>query len=128
MYSISSTVVAAVAAMSSSDSDSDSEGARLREAVDPEFNAKKRKSISDGGSDRKRDPSLRRDKIKNGGEDGGEPLCGYGLSVTKGFQEHVAKKLSESIEKSVSFPSLPLESISHPNVKLSFWVYTGDCL
>ena len=87
--------------MSSSDSDSDSEEARLREAVDPEFNAKKRKSISDGGSDRKRDPSLRRDKIKNGGEEGGggEPLCGYGLSVTKGFQEHVAKKLSESIEK-----------------------------
>ena len=83
--------------MSSSDSDSDSEEARLREAVDPEFNAKKQKAAS-AHSDKK-DRSLRRDKVKTNFEDG-EPISGSGLlSVTKGFQEHVAKKLSEAIEK-----------------------------
>ena len=84
--------------MSSSDSDSDSEEARLREAVDPEFNAKKQNTVSDEHSDKK-DHSLRRDKVKSNFENG-EPISGSGLlSVTKGFQEHVAKKLSEAIEK-----------------------------
>ena len=83
--------------MSSSDSDSDSEEARLKEAVDPEFNAKKQKTASEHSD--KKDRSLRRDKVKSGFEDG-EPMVGSGLlSVTKGFQEHVAKKLSEAIEK-----------------------------
>ena len=83
--------------MSSSDSDSDSEEARLREAVDPEFNAKKQKAAS-AHSDKK-GRSLRRDKVKTNFEDG-EAISGSGLlSVTKGFQEHVAKKLSEAIEK-----------------------------
>ena len=50
-------------------------------------------------SDQKKDRSLRRDKAKNSFEEGGESVSGSGLSVTKGFQEHVAKKLSESIEK-----------------------------
>ena len=85
--------------MSSSDSDSDSEEARLREAVDPEFDAKKKKKTSSDDSDQKKDRSLRRDKAKNSFEEGGESVSGSGLSVTKGFQEHVAKKLSESIEK-----------------------------
>ena len=87
--------------MSSSDSDSDSEEARLREAVDPEFDAKKKKKKKTGSddSDQKKDRSLRRDKAKNSFEEGGESVSGSGLSVTKGFQEHVAKKLSESIEK-----------------------------
>ena len=85
------------ATMSSSDSESDSEEARLREAVDPEFNAKKQKAASEHSD--KKDRSLRRDKIKNGFE-AGEPVSGSGLlSVTKGFQEHVAKKLSEAIER-----------------------------
>ena len=79
-----------------SSSDSDSEEARLREAVDPEFDAKKKKKTgSSDDSDKKKDRSLRRDKVKNSVE----PVSGSGLSVTKGFQEHVAKKLSESIEK-----------------------------
>ena len=78
-----------------SSSDSDSEEARLREAVDPEFDAKKKKNTGSDDSDKKKDRSLRRDKVKNSVE----PVSGSGLSVTKGFQEHVAKKLSESIEK-----------------------------
>ena len=83
--------------MSSSDSDSDSEEARLKEAVDPEFNAKKQKAAS-AHSDKK-DRSLRRDKVKSSFESG-EPISGSRLlSVTKGFQEHVAKKLSEAIER-----------------------------
>ena len=85
--------------MSSSDSDSDSEEARLREAVDPEFDAKKKRKTGSDDSDQKKDRSLRRDKAKNSFEEGGESVSGSGLSVTKGFQEHVAKKLSESIEK-----------------------------
>ena len=77
-----------------SSSDSDSEEARLREAVDPEFNTKKNVD-----SDKKKEQSLRRDKVKNGHDDGEHVSGSSRLSVTKGFQEHVAKKLSESIEK-----------------------------
>ena len=76
-----------------SSSDSDSEDDRLREAVDPEFNTKKNVD-----SDKKKEQSLRRDKVKNGHDDG-DHVSDSRLSVTKGFQEHVAKKLSESIEK-----------------------------
>merc|ERR1712039_574498 len=67
----------------------------------------------------KKDRSLRRDKIKNGFE-AGEPVSGSGLlSVTKGFQEHVAKKLSKALEKSikeVEIPS-PMPSQSSNGVK-----------
>ena len=52
--------------MSSSDSDSDLEDARLREAVDPEFNTKK----SNVDSDKKKEQSLRRDKVKSTNDDG----------------------------------------------------------
>ena len=83
--------------MSTTNSDTDSEDDRLREAVDPEFNKKSSGTDSngDGGAKKKKEPSLRRDKTKNSTDDGG----GTGLSVTKGFQEHVARKLSEAIEK-----------------------------
>ena len=87
--------------MSTTNSDTDSEDDRLREAVDPEFNKKSSGTDSngDGGAKKKKEPSLRRDKTKNSTDDGGGTASGTGLSVTKGFQEHVARKLSEAIEK-----------------------------
>ena len=88
--------------MSTTNSDSDSEDARLREAVDPEFSKKSSGSDNngDGGAKKKKkELSLRRDKTKNSSDDGGDTVSGTGLSVTKGFQEHVARKLSEAIEK-----------------------------
>ena len=71
------------------------EDARLREAVDPDFNTKK---SSESEKNAKKDRSLRRDKAKNSFDES-ELVPGSGLSVTKGFKEHVAKKLSESLEK-----------------------------
>ena len=92
--------------MSTTNSDSDSEDARLREAVDPDFSKKSSGSDNncDGGAKKKKkkkkkELSLRRDKTKNSSDDGGDTVSGTGLSVTKGFQEHVARKLSEAIEK-----------------------------